>query len=119
MQVLALFHDQDFALAHADVEEQVGANIDRVTAYRILGAFEEKGLIHQIHDGSGVTKYALCREECSEEEHQDEHVHFHCTRCGKSYCFEHVPVPQVELPAAFEQQEVYLMAHGICRSCKQ
>lgn len=42
---------------------------DRITLYRTLKTFEEKGLVHRIDDGSGSVKYALCPEDCSTQEH--------------------------------------------------
>lgn len=44
MQILDLFYNNEGALAHADIEKKTGDAIDRVTIYRTLQTFEEKGI---------------------------------------------------------------------------
>jgi Fur family transcriptional regulator, ferric uptake regulator len=46
--ILDLFLNSNGALAHADIEKQTNEKFDRVTVYRTLQAFMEKGLIHTI-----------------------------------------------------------------------
>ncbi len=58
---------------------------DKATLYRTLKTFEDKKLIHSIEDGTGSVKYALCEEGC-ECKPQDQHIHFHCVKCGETYC---------------------------------
>lgn len=93
------------------------AHADRVTLYRTLKTFEEKGLVHAIQDGSGVTKYALCTEACSSGAHHDLHLHFFCTRCGETYCLPKTRVPEVTLPNNFVAEELNLTARGLCDRC--
>ena len=38
---------------------------DRTTLYRTIKTFEEKDIVHQIDDGTGITKYALCEKGCN------------------------------------------------------
>ena len=45
-QILELFHASKGALAHADIEKRSSASFDRVTIYRTLQTFVEKGIIH-------------------------------------------------------------------------
>ena len=47
-KILELFLHQDGALSHNDIEKKAGEKFDRVTVYRTLQAFLEKGLIHSI-----------------------------------------------------------------------
>ena len=44
--ILAIFYEHDFALSHADIEDRVSEHYDRVTVYRTLKTFVDKGLIH-------------------------------------------------------------------------
>ena len=46
--ILELFKLSNGALAHADIEKQTGDQFDRVTIYRTLQTFVEKGIIHTI-----------------------------------------------------------------------
>ena len=72
--VLGFFLKQTFAIGHSTLEKEL-STFDRVTLYRTLASFEEKGIIHKILDDSGVVKYALCSS-CDSHHHHDEHVHF-------------------------------------------
>src|SRR5690242_2345833 len=97
-KILELFQQSDGALAHADIEKQTHEEFDRVTIYRTLQTFVEKGIIHPIPTADNSVRYALCKEECSEGHHHDDHVHFICDDCGTTYCLEHVAIPEVHLP---------------------
>ncbi|HYH14217.1 MAG TPA: transcriptional repressor [Flavisolibacter sp.] len=114
--VLEYLMQQVAAVSLQDIERDFH-NADRITLYRTLKTFEGKGLIHTIHDGRGVTKYALCSEACSSNEHYDLHLHFNCTRCGETYCLPKVKVPEVTLPNRFKAEELKLIAKGICDRC--
>jgi len=46
------------ALSHSQLELML-EDTDRVTLYRTLKTFEQKGIIHQAVDGSGIMKFAL------------------------------------------------------------
>uniref|UniRef100_UPI0035930451 Fur family transcriptional regulator n=1 Tax=Pricia sp. TaxID=2268138 RepID=UPI0035930451 len=71
---------KDVALALTDIEKAF-AKAERTTLYRTIKTFEEKGIVHQIEDGTGVPKYALCEPGCNCELDQDLHLHFHCSNC--------------------------------------
>ena len=53
--------------------EQHFKNFDRVTLYRLLNSFEEKGLIHKVFDANGDIFYAKCQV-CKDHNHQDDHI---------------------------------------------
>ncbi|BAV09589.1 Fur family transcriptional regulator, ferric uptake regulator [Filimonas lacunae] len=116
-KILELFQNSNAALAHADIEKQTGPNFDRVTIYRTLQTFVEKGIIHTIPTTDNSVKYALCKDECSAGHHHDDHVHFVCDNCGITYCLDHVTVPKVQLPKGFQGKQVDVIVSGICSSC--
>jgi Fur family ferric uptake transcriptional regulator len=116
-RILDLYLGQDHALAHKDIETTLSQEFDRVTIYRTLHAFEEKGLIHKVHDGSASVKYALCGHECHEENHNHNHIHFTCNNCDKTFCVDEVNVPKINLPPKFKTENVYLYAKGLCDNC--
>jgi Fur family transcriptional regulator, ferric uptake regulator len=118
VQILDLFYSQDGALAHADIEKKTGDGIDRVTIYRTLQTFEEKGIIHTIPTADNSVKYALCKEQCAEGHHHDNHVHFICDDCGKTTCLDDVLVPEVKLPKDFEPHQSNMVVNGICGECR-
>ena len=107
------------ALAHADIEKISGDQFDRVTVYRTLQTFVEKGIIHLIPTTDNSIKYALCREECSEGHHHDNHVHFICSLCQKTTCLDDVIVPDVKLPKGFRPSQAAMVVTGICSECRK
>ncbi len=115
--ILALFLNSDGALAHADIEKNAGKHFDRVTIYRTLQAFVEKGLIHTIPTSDNSIKYALCKNDCTEGHHHDHHVHFVCRVCDNTYCLDGVVTPTINLPIGYESTEIDVVAKGICREC--
>ena len=116
-RILELYLDKDYALAHRDIENTLRVEFDRVTIYRTLHTFEDKGLIHKVYDGNSAVKYALCGAECSEVHHEHNHVHFTCNNCEKTFCLEESNVPQIKLPPNFKTDNIYLFAKGLCDNC--
>lgn len=116
-KILELFLKSSGALAHADIEKKLKDNFDRVTIYRTLQSFAEKGIIHTIPSADNSIKYALCKDECAEGHHQDDHVHFICDDCGNTYCIDHISVPSVTLPKGFKITNANLVISGTCNKC--
>lgn len=117
-KILELFLQSNGALEHADIEKKTGENFDRVTVYRTLQLFVEKGLIHLIPTTDNAIKYALCREDCEAGHHLDNHVHFICDKCGNTICLDEVTIPQVKLPMGFSPNRAEMVVTGICADCK-
>ncbi|MFZ1703097.1 MAG: transcriptional repressor [Saprospiraceae bacterium] len=117
-QVLDVFQNNTHALSPSDIEEDL-ADFDRITLYRTLKSFEEKGIIHKIADHSGVLKYALCESDCNEAHHHDQHVHFHCESCARSFCMDIVTVPKVTIPEGYSVVSRDMLLKGICKECNQ
>src|SRR5580698_9175930 len=116
-KILELFLHQDGALSHSDIEKKAGEKFDRVTVYRTLQVFLEKGLIHSIPTADNSIRYALCKDNCSAGHHRDDHVHFICNACGNTVCLEEVVVPGIKLPRGYVVQQVEMLVSGICKSC--
>ena len=111
--ILEEFQRFDHALSQPDLEKALGKEFDRVTIYRTLSLFLEKGIIHSVLDDAGATKYALCPDVCSHEGHQHEHVHFKCTNCDKTICLDELGIPSFVLPAGFQLEEANLLLKGL------
>ncbi|WP_447641440.1 MULTISPECIES: Fur family transcriptional regulator [Chitinophagaceae] len=116
--VLELFLRATGALSHAAIEKATKAKFDRVTIYRTLQSFLEKGIIHTIPTDDNSIQYALCKGECSEGHHHDNHVHFICKACGTTYCLDHVEVPGIQLPEGFHGEDFEVIVKGQCENCK-
>jgi Fur family ferric uptake transcriptional regulator len=116
-KVLNLFLDSACALSLSDIEAAF-SKIDRITLYRTLKTFENKGIIHKAVDGTHHPKYAICEPSCNEHKHEDDHAHFHCLSCGKTVCFEHVPNPAIpEVLNGYVIEEATLILSGTCTEC--
>jgi len=92
------------------------AHSDRSSLFRTLKTFEAQKLVHSIDDGSGMTKYALCLENCQCEP-KDQHFHFHCVQCEETFCLTNQSVPSIQLPTNFTLQQANLVLKGICANC--
>ena len=117
-KILELFLAHNGALAHGDIERKTGEKFDRVTVYRTLHSFLEKGIIHTIPTADNSIRYALCKDNCSEGHHHDNHIHFLCKDCGTTICLDNVNIPDVKLHNGFQQQQVEVVVSGVCKDCK-
>ncbi len=110
-----LFNDGTFGLMEL---EEAFPKSDRITMYRTLKTFEEKGIIHSIDNGTNEVKYALCKEHCTSSNHLDQHPHFHCLKCNQITCLENVFIPSMELPDGFTANEINMTIKGVCKNCQ-
>lgn len=115
--LLQLFLNKSVALSHSEIEQFFQGDFDRVTIYRTLKTFDDKGLVHKVIDDGAVVKYAVCEEECVEHNHKDNHVHFKCKQCEHTFCLHHVPVEKFDLPNGFKAKDYQLLVLGTCEKC--
>jgi Fur family ferric uptake transcriptional regulator len=118
-KILGLFLNSRGALAHADIEKNAGEKFDRVTVYRTLQVFVDKGIIHTIPTPDNSIKYALCKDDCSEGHHHDHHIHFQCKECGNTYCLDEVTTPDIRLPKGYTPEQIEVVINGVCKNCRQ
>ena len=118
-KILNLFLNVPGALAHGDIERKAGEKFDRVTVYRTLQTFVEKGIIHTIPTTDNSVRYALCKDNCAGGHHHDDHVHFICLQCGTTLCLEEVVVPEIKMRRGFSINEIEMVVKGICLDCQQ
>ncbi|MCZ2392395.1 MAG: transcriptional repressor [Chitinophagales bacterium] len=117
-EVLDCFVQSDIALSHSDIELLLFKEYDRVTIYRTLNSFLEKGILHKVFDDSGVAKFALCKYDCNEHQHNDNHVHFKCEVCSKVICFHDMQIPHLPVLKGFSIHHINLLVQGICPECQ-
>ncbi|MFZ9660960.1 MAG: Fur family transcriptional regulator [Chitinophagaceae bacterium] len=116
--ILQQFVQSKVALAHHELERNTSEKIDRVTIYRTIQTFMDKGILHTIPTADNTIRYALCKEECSEGHHHDDHVHFVCERCGITTCLDETAIPSIPLPKGYKSTQVNILVNGICKSCR-
>ena len=114
--VMETLSDQKSAISLSELEKSFEKS-DRITLYRTLKTFQEKGLVHSIDDGTGAPKYALCEEGCECDIEKDLHVHFHCRICNETFCMPKYKIPKIELPVKFKAEEANLVVKGVCVKC--
>lgn len=118
VKILELFMNSNGALEHSSFEKLAGQTFDRVTVYRTLQTFLDKGIIHSIPTTDTSIRYALCKSDCSEHDHHDHHVHFKCEECGTTTCLEDTDVPEIHLPKGYAMHNVDVVVSGVCNQCK-
>jgi len=107
---------KEVAIALTDIENAF-VKAERTTLYRTLKTFEDKGIVHHIDDGTGISKYALCEQGCNCELDQDLHLHFHCSNCDKTVCLTDHKIPHINLPDGYIAEDANLVITGICEKC--
>ena len=116
--ILEIFLQAGNALAHHDIESRTGEKFDRVTVYRTLQSFLEKGIIHTIPTTDNSTKYALCKNDCEQGHHHDNHIHFICDHCGATTCIDEIHIPVIQLPIGYSASQISMVVNGTCGKCK-
>lgn len=116
--ILNIFIGQGVALSESEIEHALEHDCDRVTIYRTLSTFLDKGIVHKVLDDSGAMKYALCPTDCHDgHDHNHDHIHFKCEICGTTSCVEQVRVPNILLPKGYQLNEVNILLQGVCPHC--
>jgi Fur family ferric uptake transcriptional regulator len=108
--------EREVAVTLSDIENAF-EKVDRTTLYRTIKTFEENIIVHQIDDGTGITKYALCEQGCKCDIKNDLHLHFHCNNCNETICLTEHKIPQIIVPVGFVSENVNLVVKGICNKC--
>ncbi len=116
-KILGLFINHVGSLNHGVIEKSMGNEMDRVTIYRTLQIFVDKGLIHTIPTKDNSISYALCKDHCEAGHHHDNHVHFICITCNTTTCMDDVTIPEVKLPKGFKPHHAEMVVSGVCKDC--
>ena len=90
--------------------------VDKSTIFRTLTLFLSHHLIHGVDDGSGTLKYAVCDDSCQCAV-EDQHMHFCCECCHKTFCVKSIHIPSVQLPPGFIQTGANYVIKGLCAAC--
>lgn len=117
-EVLSIFLKNDHAISSQFIEESLGEH-DRITLYRTIKSFINKGVVHEIVMPGDVKKMALCDPVCDHSDglHEHNHIHFQCNKCEEVYCVEINALPTIQLPD-FQIDELEVQAKGICKKCR-
>ena len=116
-EVLNVFLNSSNAVSINDIEDKL-KQFDRITLYRTLKTFKEKGLIHEIVMPGDIKKLALCPDECSSLNHLHtaQHIHFRCKMCENIFCLDLHEFPEINIPQ-FKVDSIEIQGSGICNVC--
>ncbi|MBQ7444162.1 MAG: transcriptional repressor [Bacteroidaceae bacterium] len=105
------------AMSLRELDERLDS-VDRSTIFRTLALLADAHLLHVIEDGSGVALYEVCDNpgDCHPD---DQHIHFYCRRCQRTYCLRSIHVPTPALPDGFRTEGVNFLVKGLCPLCSE
>ena len=113
-EVLAIFNKYNSAIPLSIIEDELKSH-NRITLYRTIKIFLEKGIIHEINLNGESSNYALCKEECGDN-HNHQHIHFKCSICSQVTCVDIDRFPKITLPN-FKIGQLEIQATGLCKKC--
>ena len=93
------------------------ASIDKVTVYRILSLFRQRGIIREIASAGGASYFEMATSE------NPLHPHFSCRNCGAFTCL--APLPFTQAPELILSKDDYSIDHieisvsGLCAYCRK
>lgn len=116
--ILNTFYKQQGSLTQKEIHLLSGKQFDRVTIYRTLDLFVQKGIIHIIPSINHILRYALLKYNTLNNFYEH-HLHFLCDDCGKTICLDYLPVPYMKLPDGFAVKETDIIFKGVCNNCKK
>lgn len=116
LQVLYAVGNTTHPSSAQDVLEKISAkkDINRVTVYRILDLLVEHDVLNRLGLGEKSQRF------CLRGTKEDEHPHFHCTRCDSYLCLNvpHLPLDRQALDdLSLDIRHVDIRLEGICPAC--
>ena len=107
------------ALRAKEILEVIRARrrVNKVTVYRILEDFCNRGMVRRLSLEGRVSHYELA---C---EHRPPHPHFQCHTCREVQCLDPVPLTRVwtELqgPVGNRADHIDIRVEGLCHKCRE
>lgn len=117
MELLKLFYETKNSLTVDEVVKSLSSSINKVTIYRALESFEKRGLTHRVPDKNKLSRYSLCREECTAVSHVHNHGHFICESCDQTFCLDDVKSPDITDVKGFYVKKLKVILEGYCQKC--
>ena len=118
LQVLEFFLERQEPLSHTAVFEHfaaLGRRPNRVTLYRVLSAFSDAQIVHEVQGMNGPVQFFLHKpfmDGCP-----GNHPHFLCQKCGRMLCLSGQLLPRVEVPEGSFVEGKQLLIFGLCPQC--
>ena len=103
------------AVSYQEIQNSL-IKFDRITLYRTLNTFIERGILHKITFEDHQNFYALCGTDCTTDRHKHQHVHFQCNQCKEVSCLEAKEPIQLAISNHFVD-DIEITASGLCQEC--
>ena len=103
------------AVSYQEIQNSL-IKFDRITLYRTLNAFIERGILHKIILEDNQNFYALCSVECTKDKHQHQHIHFQCNQCREVSCLESKEPIELDISNHLVD-EIEITVSGLCQYC--
>ncbi len=116
--VMKALADQTAPISLMELEALL-ETLDKSTISRTLALLLEHHAIHAFEDGSGSTKYEICRSQSDRCVVADRHIHFFCEMCHKTQCLSDIKIPVVALPEGYVVDTINYMVKGVCPACNK
>ncbi|MDR0668235.1 MAG: transcriptional repressor [Prevotellaceae bacterium] len=113
--LLKAMTEKNDVVSLTDLETEL-ETVDKSTIFRTLTLFHQYRLLHTIDDGSGSLKYALCDDAC-ECLPEQQHVHFCCSVCRRTFCLRDTAIPLISIPQHFVVESINYVLKGVCGTC--
>lgn len=116
--ILRALRGAEKPLSMAELETEL-ETVDKSIISRTLASFREHHLVHQILSGNEA-KYEFCHSHNRDAQgggDDDEHVHFFCEKCRRTFCLDEISIPEVAFPEGYTVSEINYVATGICPDC--
>lgn len=98
--------------------ERMELSLDKSSIFRVLTLFLEHDVVHAFEDGRGILNYELCRTD-GHCDMNDNHVHFYCESCQRSFCLEDIHIHHLHLPEGFSAHSLSFVVKGECPDCRR
>lgn len=108
---------QTTPLSIKDIETLI-LSMDKSSIFRVMTLFIEHDVVHTFENGRGIVNYELCGES-GKCDHHDNHIHFYCEVCGRSFCMEDAHIPEHRLPDGFHPHSFSFVIKGECPNCSK
>jgi Fur family ferric uptake transcriptional regulator len=118
-EILDILIKSKLALSMTEIRDMLGQACDRVTLYRNLKLFTEKGILHQIQIDGQLVKYVLPENIVKPEMIYNEHLHFKCMQCEEVKCLTDRTLENISLPEGYKMLGTNFVVFGICNVCNQ
>lgn len=115
VELLSILSKNENAISYSKIQNSLGG-FDRITLYRTINTFLDKGIIHKALEDDNDTFYALCGHNCSSQGHSHQHIHFKCKNCEQVSCVQAKQSVFVEI-SGYSVEHFEVKASGICNSC--